>query len=206
MIKHLNWRGVAVASGGAFMIITNVVFSPLLPMELSGPEMMASDAFLWRLSLASLAVFLLMIGLPGLYRYQSGQTGRFGMLAFGLAFIGSAALFAHEWAQVFYVHPLALVDPEALQAVEDAEGLNLYTLEAMIAAGTFAIGWLAFSASMLMAKVFTRLGPALVIAGFFAVPLLTVALGTWGAIMGTVVLGAGWIVLGRELIKGSENP
>lgn len=78
MMKHLNWSGVAIAAGGLLMILLNVVFSPLPPMELSGPGIMASNAFLWRLSLASLAVFLLMIGLPGLYRYQSGRTGRFG--------------------------------------------------------------------------------------------------------------------------------
>ena len=207
-MKRLSWSGIAVVSGGVLMIIVNVVFSPLLPLDVSGPEMMASDAFLWRLSLAALAVFLLLVGSPGLFRHQSGRSGRFGTIAFGLAFIGSGLMFAHEWAQVFFLHPLALVAPDALQAMEDVEGLNLYELEAIFAAGTFVIGWIAFSASMLFAGVFARLGPTLVIAGFFAVPLLTVAVpGIWGAIMGTVVLGSGWILLGRELIirpQGSQ--
>ena len=130
------------------------------------------------------------------------------MIAFGLAFVGSAMLFAHEWAQVFFLHPLALVDPDALQAIEDVEGLNFYKLEALLSVSTFAIGWIAFSTSMLMGGVFARLGPALVIAGFFATPLLTVALpslGIGGQIIGTVVMGAGWILLGRELIKGHRG-
>ncbi len=200
-MKHLTWSGIAVVFGGVLMIIVNAVFTPLLPVDVPGPEVMASSVFFWRLSLAALTAFLLLVGSPGLLQYQSGRSGRFGMIAFGLAFIGSALIFAHEWAQVFFLHPLALVDPEALQAIEDVEGLNLYELEAIIVASTFAIGWIAFSASMLVAKVFARLGPALVIAGFFAVPLLAVALGIWGQVIGTVVLGSGWILLGRELIK-----
>ena len=117
-------------------------------------------------------------------------------------------MFAHEWAQVFFLHPLALVAPDAVQAMEDVEGLNLYELEALIAVVTFTIGWIAFAASMLFGGVFARLGPALVIAGFFAIPLLAVALpgmGIWGQIMGTVVLASGFILLGRELIKGSQG-
>ena len=207
-MKNLTWSGVAILCGGVLMIVVNVVFSPRLPLDVSGPEMMASSVFLWRLSLAALSVLLLLFGLPGLFQYQSDSSGRFGMIAFGLAFVGSAMLFAHEWAQVFFLHPLALVDPDALQATEDVEGLNFYKLEALIGVSTFAIGWIAFSTSMLIGGVFARLGPALVIAGFFATPLLTVALpslGIWGQIIGTVVMGAGWILLGRELIKGHRD-
>ena len=65
MMKHSFWSGIAIVSGGALMILVNVVFSPLLPTDLSSPEMMASSAFLWRLSLAALTVFLLMVGSPG---------------------------------------------------------------------------------------------------------------------------------------------
>ena len=64
-----------------------------------------------------------------------------------------------------------MVAPDALQAMEDAEGINIFDLEGLIVMLTFTLGWIAFAASMLMAKVFSRLGPALVIAGFFAIPL-----------------------------------
>jgi hypothetical protein len=66
----------------------------------------------------------------------------------------------------------------------------------------FALGWIGFAVSMLLAKVYSRLGPALVITGFFAVPLLTAATSlTVGGALGNAVLGSGFILLGRELFR-----
>jgi hypothetical protein len=110
-----NLSGLAIASGGVALIVVNVVFTPLLTTGIPFPEMMANDTYLWRLSLAALSVFLLMIGSSGLYRHHSEHTGLFGKFSFALAFLGSALLFAHEWSQVFFVHELANIDPAALQ-------------------------------------------------------------------------------------------
>ena len=201
-MKHFKLSGFAMIAGGALMILVNTFITPLLPLDVPFPEMMASQVFLWRLSLAALAVFLLMIGSPGLYQYQSSHTGWFGKAAFALTFTGCALLFAHEWGQVFFVHELARVAPDSLQAMEDVPGLNLYDLEAMIAIITFSVGWICFAASILANKVFARTGAILVIAGFFAIPLLTAALpGVWGGVLGNIVLGSGWIMLGLELNK-----
>ena len=194
--------GVAVIIGGAMLIVVNAVVTPMLDLEAPFTEMMASNIYLWRLSLASLAVFLLMAGCPGLHAYQAARSGSFGKVAFALAFVGCALLFAHEWAQVFYVHSLAVVAPEALQAVEDVAGLNLYDLEAVIALMTFTLGWIVFAASMIRAGVFHRLAPILVIAGFFATPLFTVlATVKLGGALGNVVLGSGFILLGRQALR-----
>ena len=54
--------------------------------------------------------------------------------------------------------------------------------------------------SMLLAKVFARPGPVLVIAGFFAIPLLSALISpVWGGVIGNAVLGSGFMLLGREL-------
>ncbi len=75
-------------------------------------------------------------------------------------------------------------------------------LHARQAARSGAFGKLAFAASMLATRVLPRLGPALLIAGFFGVALLGAALpGIWGMVAGTVVLGAGWIALGAALFR-----
>jgi hypothetical protein len=125
----------------------------MLPMDVPFPEMMASEVYVWRLSLAALTVFLFMIGSPGLYRYQAGQSGLLGKVAFGLAFLGCATLFAHEWGQVFFVHSIAVAAPDALQAMEDSKGINLFDIEALIAITFFSLGWIAFAISMLITRV-----------------------------------------------------
>jgi hypothetical protein len=194
--------GIAVAAGGVSLIIVNAIFTPMLALDVPFTEMMASKTYLWRLSLAALTVFLFMIGSPGIYAYQTGRSGLFGKIAFGLTFLGCALLFAHEWAQVFFMHSMAVVAPDALQAMEDAEGMSIFDLEGLIVVVTFTLGWIAFAASMLVANVFARLGPALVIAGFFAIPLLTAVTSLkLGGALGNAVLGTGFILLGRELIK-----
>jgi hypothetical protein len=194
--------GIAVAAGGVSLIIVNAIFTPMLALDVPFTEMMASKIYLWRLSLAALTVFLFMIGSPGIYAYQTGRSGLFGKIAFGLTFLGCALLFAHEWAQVFFMHSMAVVAPDALQAIEDGEGMSIFDLEGLIVVVTFTLGWIAFAASMLVANVFARLGPALVIAGFFAIPLLTAVTSLkLGGALGNAVLGTGFILLGRELIK-----
>lgn len=197
--------GLAIVLGGALLIVVNAVFTPMLDTTVPFPQMMASDVFLWRLSLASLTMFLLMVGTPGVYAAQSGGTGLFGKLAFGLVFVGCAVLFAHEWGQVFFIHSMALAAPDALQAMEDAPGMNAYDLEAIIALVTFTLGWILFAVSMLLARVYKPTGPILIIAGFFAIPLLSALISPiWGGVLGNAVLGSGFILLGRELLNKSR--
>ena len=201
-MNSFRLSGLAIATGGFFLIFVNAVFTPMLAMDVPFPEMMASTTYLWRLSLATLTVFLFMIGSPGLHAYQDSHSGLFGKIAFSLTFLGCAFLFAHEWAQVFYVHSIAVAAPDALQAMEDAEGMNAFDIEALITIMTFTLGWISFAASMIVARVFGRLGPVLIIAGFFAIPLLSaVTSPILGGVLGNAVLGSGFIILGRELFK-----
>lgn len=145
-----------------------------------------------------------MIGSAGLHAYQGSRAGVLGKIAFSLTFLGCAFLFAHEWAQVFFVHSIAVAAPDALQAMEDADGMNAFDIEAMVAITTFTLGWIAFAASMLISGVFARLGPALIIAGFFAIPLLSAATSpTSGGVLGNAILGSGFILVGRELYKSA---
>jgi hypothetical protein len=205
-MRSTNFSGVAIITGGTFLIIVNALVTPMLNLDVPFTEMMASNAYLWRLSLAALAVFLLMVGSPGLHAYQAARSGPFGKVAFGLTFLGCALLFAHEWAQVFYVHSLAVAAPEALQAIEDAEGMNFYDAEAMIVLVAFALGWIVFAISMMRANVFSRLGPILVVLGFFATPLFTAVTSVkLGGALGNIVLGSGFILLGRELLKNQPG-
>lgn len=203
----MKWYGVALAVGGGLTIVINAVLTPFMGMGGDFVEVASSSLYFWRQGMSCDAAFFLMLGAIGIQRYQSERAGRQGDIAFGLAFLGCIALFAHEWGQVFYVHPLARASAEGLRALEDAGDMTLYDIGALTALATFTLGWMLFAVSMLRAGVVGRLGPILLLAGFVAVPLLGGAVSeVWGMVVGNVVLGAGWILIGREIISGTGSP
>jgi hypothetical protein len=196
-----TFGGAAVAAGGALTIGLNVGLTPFLQASASFAETAASPLFVWRQSLSALVALLLLAGSVALHRGHADRAGPFGALAFLLAFAGTACVFAWEWGQVFIVHGIALHAPEALTALEATGGPTPFDLGVLIALLVFTLGWLAFAFSMVLTREYGRLAPTLVIAGFFALPLLgSVLPGAWGMVAGNVVLGAGWILLGRALI------
>jgi hypothetical protein len=201
-LKHLPGCGIAVVAGGALTLLINAGLSPFIEAGAPFSETAASSVFFWRQVLSALVAALLLIGSVGLHLRQAGRAGRYGMISFIMAFLGSAILLAQEWNQVFFVHELARRAPDMFWTMESAEGANLFDIGAMIALAMFTLGWIAFSISMLRAGVYSKRGPILVIAGFFAVPILAAALpDVLGMIIGNAVLGCGWILLGFELHK-----
>jgi hypothetical protein len=133
------------------------------------------------------------------FRHQSYQPSD-KIQWFGIAFLGGSALFAHEWAQVFYIYPLANAAPQSLEALENVEGFNLYDFEAAVAAGLYSLGWLAFATLLLIRKTYGRLAPGLVIFGFLAIIVLSILLPQpYGGVLGSIPLGMGYLLLGRKL-------
>ena len=198
--RILTWGGIAVMAGGALTLLVNVGLTPFLQPDAPYAETAASCVFLWRQGLSALAAVLILAGSVALYLHNADRAGRFGAIAFLFAFVGGALLLAHEWSQIFFVHEMALRAPDALTALEAAKGPSLFDIGAIIAFLAFVLGWIMFSVSMLLAGVYPRRGPILVIAGFCAAPILSAVLpDMWGAVIGNVVLGAGWIMLGHEL-------
>jgi len=191
------WLAMA---GGVSLILVNAVVTPLLPTELPFAELAASTTFAWRQSLAVLAALLLCLGCVALYVEQANRTGIVTLLAFLLAFSGTAFLLAHEWSQVFVVRDLAIRLPESLAQLEDARGLTLFDIGSLVALSAFTLGWLAFAVCMLISRAYSRAGPTLLVLGFVLVPALSAVLGpTWGPLLGNLCLGMGWILLGLDL-------
>ena len=96
---------------GVLFLLVNTLLTILMPMGDPFTELMASDAFLHRLSAATLLMFLLTIGTYYLYIFNDKRKQTADKICFGIAFLGCFALFAHEWAQVFYIYPLANAAP-----------------------------------------------------------------------------------------------
>ena len=196
-----RWTGAALAAGGALTFLLNAGLTPFLARGVSFEQTAMSPVFLWRQSLSALAVALLLFGSIGLYFRQAERAGRFGAVAFVAAFIGSALVLAWEWVDVFVLRVLAQRAPDALRTLEGAKGIDLYDLGALIPVSVFTLGWIALAASTIRSWPAQGRAAVLVIAGFFAVPLLSALLGPlWGGILGNTVLGSGFFLLGRGVM------
>jgi hypothetical protein len=147
-------------------------------------------------------MMLLLFGSIGLYLAQEGRNRPFGALAFVTAFVGSTLVVAWEWVGVFVLRVLAIRTPGALRALEDAEGVNLYDIGAIVPISLFTLGWLALAAWSWRFTPTLRTPSALVVVGIFAIPLLSAAIGPgWGGAVGNVILGSGWCLLGLGVCK-----
>ncbi len=185
---------------GVLFFIVNAPLTMPIPFELPFPQDFATDAFLHRLSAATVLMFFLTMSTYFLYRHMPTADKLIDKACFGLAFIGCVMLFAHEWAQVFFVHPMAKFAPEGLIAVNEADGFNLYNLEAALAAGMFALGSLCFTLLILVRNTYGRLAPGLVVTGFVIIPVLTVMLpAPYGGVIGCVPMAIGYFLLGVKL-------
>ena len=205
--SFLRLSGCALAFGGALTFLINAILTPFLPKGVLFSTVAASPIFLWRQSASALAAMLLLFGAVGLYLRQSKRSSWFGAVAFAIAFVGSALLVASEWDQIFETRDLALRAPATLNALDSGRGLSLSNLGALIAIGTFTVGWIALAGWTLRIGVFPRRAAALVVAGFFLIPLLHAALpGSSGDILGNGVLGAGWLWLGMDMYWSSSSP
>ncbi len=137
----------------------------------------------------------LVIGLPALYVGRHEHLGRVGVLAYVVALVGTVFLAAQEWAEIFLIHDIALHNPGTLAALEGGAPPTPYDVSAMAAFGAFSIGWLLLSATIIVTRALPRWIGILVIAGFFAAPLLaglfqaTLQQPALGAAIGNAILG-----------------
>jgi len=192
---------------GVLTFALNVALTPALQADVPFAESAASTAFLWRQALSAVTAVLLLFGALGVHLRHSERAGRFGLIAFLVATVGSALLLAQEWNQVFFVRDLAVRAPDLLNELDGEDALSLSDLGALISFTVFSLGWIALAAAALRGRAFARMGPLLVIAGFFVTPILGAALpGVLGVILGNGVLGAGWFVMGREVSRAEGAP
>jgi hypothetical protein len=206
MEKLIKYSGIALILGGLSFVITNVAISPFVDFEAPFSEMLISSTFFYRMIFAALTVAFLLFGSVGLYlHHRQVERARFLRHAtFILAFFGSAFLLANEWHQIFVLPEIAKISPEVMDELGSSDKISSYVIGAMLALATFSIGWILFTVYVLIAKKLKSLGPALVIAGFLIIPLISVIFTpTWGGIIGSISLGIGFTLIGIELIKSS---
>lgn len=206
MEKLIKYSGIALIMGGLFFVITNVIISPFVDFKAPFSEMLTSSPFFFRMVFATLTLAFLLFGAIGLYLYHSQieRARLFRHVSFIIAFFGSAFLLANEWHQLFVLPEIAKISPEAIDKLGSSDNIDSYAIGAMIALATFSIGWILFTVSLLISRKLKRFGPALVIAGFFIIPLISgIFTPVWGGIIGSISLGIGFSSVGIELIESS---
>lgn len=201
MVKFVRNCGLALLMGGVLLILINTILTPMMLAIENEAAMRTSDVYLVRISLACVTALLFLFGCIGVHVAQKAAAGAFGSAAFLMAFIGSGLLLALEWSNLFVLRAVAQSAPQALELLDEAD---LMSIGFASAAGLFALGWLLLAISTWLSKVLSRRAAMLVIAGFLLVPILAVTpLGPNGMIVGNVVLGLGFILLGHSVMKAA---
>jgi len=193
---------VALIGAGFLNIVVNSVLTPLLPRSIPFAQIVNSSVFEWREGLAVACAALLLFGVVGLFLRHSRVSGKGTTIAFAMTFYGTALLLGVEWSQLFDVRDIARRAPDALNALNTARGMSLSDLGGLVVLGIFTIGWLALAIFlMIKARAMSRVASALVVVGILVILLLHPVLPRFlGAIVGNIVLGAGWAGLGYQLL------
>ena len=86
----IRWSGLAAILGAALLLISD--FLSLTVLSGDPAEIVTTGAYLADGVTRVLAGILLLLGLVGLYARQSGASGTFGLVAFLVAFAGTALI------------------------------------------------------------------------------------------------------------------
>lgn len=201
MKGFLRSCGIALVLGAALLIIINVFLLPSYLASFEKGEAVArtSGIYMIRISAALIDALLLLFGCIGLYLSQKNTTGKFGAIAFGVAFIGNSLLIAIEWSNLFVLRPVAQTSPEILSLLDQS---SLMTAGFVSGVGFFTLGWLLLSISIWRVRITPRWAAPTTLAGLFLIPILGVTpLGVYGQVAGNVIFGLGLIGMGYSLIK-----
>lgn len=197
----IRWSGLAALVGGVLWVILPVVFLISFGDQ---PESVKAVTSTWTIvfALDLLASVLIFLGLVGLYARQVEETGVLGLIAFLIAFTGTAMMFSESWVLNFVVPVLAEATPELV-------GITITALPGtlkvgyMLTFGLFGLGWLFFGLASLRARVLPR-GPAILL--MVGAVLVTVLFLAFDLPFGFVVFGAALVWLGYGVWTGAGEP
>jgi hypothetical protein len=156
----IRWSGLAtiLASGllslGALVSLT--AESENLSVSATTPSYVFSSL------LYLLGAVLLLLGLVGLYIRQSRASGILGLVAFLVAFFGTALALGATWAELFVAPSMAVEAPTVL----DAEPTGMLALGFALTFLVFLpLGWLLFGIASYRARIYPRAAAILLMVG-----------------------------------------
>ena len=151
MSSPFTTRQAAVASiAAAALILISQLSQLILPLILPESFWIASQSL--RYSLALVAMFVLLLGLTGLYARQTSDAGRLGLMGYLTASLGTL-LVAGDWWYEAFVGPILREQAPGLLATAPSGSL---VIGAAVTSAVFAAGWLVFGLASIRAGVFPR--------------------------------------------------
>jgi hypothetical protein len=161
--------GLAAVLAGVLFIIYDLLSLGFASADLS--EVAATGSYALYEGLHLIGGVLLLGGLVGLYAGQSFSAGTLGVVAFLVAFVGTALVVGVIWALAFVAPSVAATAPGLLNG-PPAGALGVgFTLSFVLG----GLGWLLFGVATLRARVYPRAAAVLLIVGavltFIPVPL-----------------------------------
>ena len=155
----IRWSGLAAALGAALLVISDLL--SLTVTSGSVTELVTTTSYAVDSGMRILAGVLLLLGLVGLYARQSEESDAPGLVAFLLAFAGTALILGTWWTNAFAAPSLATEAPAFLEAgPTGALGFG-FTLSFTLG----ALGWLLFGLVSLRTRVYPRAAAAVLMVG-----------------------------------------
>lgn len=155
----IRWSGLAAILGGALLIVSDFLGFTVLSGDLT--ETTATGTYLADGSMRVLAGVLLLLGLVGLYARQSEASGGLGLVAFLIAFAGTALILGTWWTNAFVAPSLATEAPAFLEAGPTGVLGVGFTLSFALG----AVGWLLFGLVSLRTRIYPRAAVIVLIVG-----------------------------------------
>ncbi len=191
----IRWSGLAAILAGVLLSVGALLSLTTESENLSQSATTASYTFSALLYL--LGAMLLLLGLVGFYVRQSEASGSLGLVAFVLAFVGTALALGATWAELFVAPSMAVEAPTVL----DAEPTGMLALGFTLTFLVFLpLGWLLFGVASLRARIYPRAAAILLMVGAviggLPIPLTEIVL-----YVGVVWLGFVLFAEGGEAVR-----
>jgi hypothetical protein len=189
-MRLVRWCGIALVVAGVLMVLATL----LHPSRETAASIIATEQRLVAAHVCyTLAWFLVLVGLPGLYAAQRGRMGRLGLAGLLVAMLGTYLIAATGYFG-FLAPVLARESPAVLDAITE---YGPVVVSNGLAAVAFMVGYALFGSAMArtatlprLSGVFVAIGAPLHLLGFGISQLVSTAV--WVvAVIGAVGLGFG---------------
>jgi hypothetical protein len=142
----------------------------------------------------------LLWALIGIYGRQSREAGTFGLLAFVVAFLGTAFAAGNTWAEVFVWPTLAQAAPNIMSG--QATEAPVYLMSGIsLSSPLLGFGIVLFGVATFVARVYPRWAPLLLIVSIPVTMFLDSTQGTFQESIGQVLCGIAVAALGFYALR-----
>src|SRR5215210_5575023 len=176
----------------AALVLVSQVSQLVLPIALPESFWVATQTY--RLGLALVAMFALLLALSGLFARQAAVAGKLGLVGYLVAFLGTM-LVAGDWWYEAFIGPVLRDQAPALL---DTAPSGSILIGAAVTVGTFAIGWLLFGLASARAGVIPR--SAAILLAVASVPAILALVAPFQV---PLALAVGWI--GVSLMRSERR-